>query len=162
MNTVTPRHNSLLIRLSHKAVEVCFSDAKESDCLRAFGEDYVPMPSVASVYDFLRLGSTRVLVGIDVQSGSKQQRDILKSFSHFHESPSFPSDAGVVRLLFPDVRLSYDDKDIVSDWDQILSQNPFLSKTGSILIVLQIDHLADIDLARLALLCSTCLPAHAT
>ena len=144
---------NLLIQISDHTIRCSLSDISEAHTIWVDGHEYTSTPRLSSVYDYLRNRQTDRLIGVELQLGAQARSRLLDRFSSFHQFVEPATGFWATRFLFPDVTMWPNSELIVSSWDQILSDNPFFSQEGNILLVLQIDHLAEADRDRIAELC---------
>lgn len=134
-----------VIHVSPSGAQCRFADIVEADELRWCGELFHPL-GCANFYEYLRDSDAR-LVGIEMHLSSDRYDHLLSQLPGFERAEDMPTVARRWKFWFHRT-------DATIAWEQILSQNPYLSKSGNVLLVLETSHLNEQELVQLTVMAS--------
>ena len=129
-------HLPFIIYVSKHRYYCVLEDIAESSVVTWCGKEFRPLQGFAGFYEYLRSIEHGGIVGVELHLASPVYDDILQCLPHFvivDAPPTFPH-----RWQF---RLA--DGPAKIDWEQILTENPFLGTDGDVLLILKTDHLTD-------------------
>jgi len=132
-----------MLRFKNIAIEVTsdrataeFTNMEESRDVIWKGETYSAVPNVAGFYETLRAKETKLPIGFEFHLGSACYDSTLRPLFGFRKLPPFEGLQDVWQFRFIET-------DGYIDWEQIATNNPFLSTTGKVLLIIQLWHLPD-------------------
>lgn len=102
-----------------------------------------PFRPSANLYEYLRSHRERRIVGVELHLSSLDYGKLLTGLPGFQELAALPIMRSRWRFWFV-----HEPADI--EWDQILTENPYISEKGDVLLVLQLWHLRDEEFDNLA------------
>jgi hypothetical protein len=141
------RFRNLAIEVGHHKAIATLTNIEESRSVVWKGKSYSSVPNIAGFYEILRSKETKLPIGFEFHLGSSIYEDTLRSLFGFQKLPPFEGlqDAWQFRFV---------DTDGYIDWEQIATNNPFLSPDGDALLIVQLWHLPDSEYQALAFFCT--------
>lgn len=133
---------SLLIYGTPKLRSCHIVDFPESFEVNWQGKTFQPLSGFVGFYEFLRSCSSGTITGIELHLATNAYDRVLSRIMGFAK---FPTTDGTLRW-----RCAWSDEPSDISWEQILTQNPFISSDGEIVLVLDTTHLSDSEREQLS------------
>lgn len=139
----TPRVNSLLVHVRRRTLRCVLTNLVEHKPLLWDDSVFRPVDGYAGFYEYLRSVATGRIVGLEFHLATDKYDLTLNALEAFEKCPPLPTIPHRWRLWF-----TREPSEI--QWEQILSENPYLSENGEAVVVAQVCHLDDVQYSQLA------------
>jgi hypothetical protein len=127
------RLKNIAIQVSKEGFRAQLTNAEEEDEIPwTVGGSYSAVPNVANFYEVLRSRTTGLPIGVEIHLGAPKAYDaVLPNMYGFSKFQRFEkaNDVWQFRFVTGDIDEGY------IDWEQSLTQNPFLGENGVLLLI---------------------------
>lgn len=135
------RFKSFVIHATKSSWSCALADIEESFDPQWRGKEFRTGPSAISFYEYLRSPDTAQIVGMELHLFHADYDNILSEMTSFVRNESSPLPSCWQFKLVDQTGEIY--------WEQIMTENPFVSADGEVLLILQTGHLTDSEYLQL-------------
>ncbi len=135
------RLHSLMIHATPSECHLVMANVDESDRLFAFGRWFQGNSREVSFYDFVRCNESLQISGIELHTSSSRS-------DSFKVNPWFSSEGEIPAFEYR-WRLKFERCESTNGWEQIATTNPYLCDSGTILLIIHIWQLEEVDYLRI-------------
>jgi hypothetical protein len=137
------REKSLLIHATRSFTHFAWSNIEENDFVDWKGQVFRPIEFVANFIEYLRSTKTGAIVGVELHLSSEDYERVLAKTPGFEKVPRYPEMVSRWRFW-----IAHEEKAEIH-WEQVSTQNPYVSAQGDVLLLLPVWHLSAREFAEL-------------